>query len=76
MTHTNLELQKSFRKAKEKLSQKRDSKCFHPTDETEILAFIGLSISLGLNGLQGVPVNEFFSTKKGVASLGSKKELV
>lgn len=68
--YTNIKLQRLLYQAKRTEACSYEKNLLCPTNVSEILAFVGLRIHLGLNGYKGIPVKDIFSTNPGVSSLG------
>lgn len=71
MEYTNLELERIAKKAERKSDYYKS--LLTKTDNIEVLSILGLWLNLGVNGFKRVPINEIFSTKKSVASIGMEK---
>jgi hypothetical protein len=69
---TNLELNRYRTRTTKKMGRKA-ADIYSFTNRGEILAVIGLWLSLGVNGYHGIPANDIFSTKKGLMSIGSHR---
>lgn len=68
--YTNLEIDRLSSRLRKKGRSENYLKLLSPTNIPEILAFIGLRMHFGLSGLKDLALNDIFSTKRGIASIG------